>query len=181
MTDLELLVFALGVGVVVGVGLLVALLAAATAAVRTLLATHVGTGVHLDLVDVEAHLRTLEHERHVTAGVVTDVVPESRRPGRMPLALVRPRRTGVRVDVAIPTPDGGVASEWFPLPNELTGRSRLERLLHDAEVPGDHLSDLIGRDVPVSKRGAEWRVSTRRSLSPRSFARGLDLLFSRRV
>ncbi|WP_254534796.1 hypothetical protein [Halomarina litorea] len=181
MTDLELLVFTLSVGVVVGLGLLVALLAAVTAAVRTLLASHVGTGVHLDLADVETHLRALEHERYVTAGVVTDVVPESRRSGRMPFALARSRRPGVRVDVAIPTPEGATASEWFPLPDDLTGRSPLERLLHDAAVPGERLSDLVGREVPVTKRGAEWRLSCSDSLTTRSLARGLDVLFSRRV
>lgn len=185
MTDLELLVFALGAGLVVGVGTLVAALAATTAAVRSLVAAagpQTGTGVHLDIGAVEDRFRTLDHERHVTAGVVTDVVPEARRPGPSVLALLRARRAGVRVDVAIPTPERDVACEWFPLPDELTGRSRLERLLGGADVPGERLSDLVGREVPVRKNGSEWRVAVDgRSLPARSFARGLDVLFSRRV
>jgi hypothetical protein len=191
MTELELLAVALFAGTVLGTGLLVALLWATRAVVGAVAGSvgpRTGSGVHLDpdsdldVVHLEDRFRSLEHERHVTTGVVTDVVAESRRPGSLPLSLARDRREGVRVDVAIPTPGTPVASEWFPLPDELAGRSRLERLLDREGLAGERLSELLGHEVPVRKDGEEWRIAVEeRSLARRVARRGVDRLRSRRV
>ncbi|QCJ46552.1 hypothetical protein [Haloprofundus sp. MHR1] len=115
------------------------------------------------LGDVERHLESLALERHVDAGVVRAVEPERRRPGRSPAAYARNPVDGVRVDVAIPTPDRPVVSEWFPLPARLDGGSRLEAVLRRYGVPPSDLSELLGTEVPVRRdaRG-EWVVDWKR-------------------
>ncbi|KTG08660.1 hypothetical protein AUR64_18515 [Haloprofundus marisrubri] len=103
------------------------------------------------LGDVERHLESLALERHVDSGVVRAVEPERRRPGRSPAAYARPPTDGVRVDVAIPTPERPLVSEWFPLPERLDGRSQLETVLRRYDVPADDLSELLGTEVPVHR------------------------------
>ncbi|WP_224335305.1 hypothetical protein [Haloprofundus halobius] len=111
------------------------------------------------LVDVERHLEALALERHVDTGVVRAVDPERRRPGRGPAAYARDPVDGVRVDVAIPTPAHPVVSEWFPLPERLDGRSRLEAVLRRYDVPPGNLSELLGTEVPVRRAtSGEWVV-----------------------
>jgi hypothetical protein len=124
------------------------------------------------LGEVERHLESLALERHVDTGVVCAVEPERRRPGYGPSAYARPPVDGVRVDVAIPTPDRPVVSEWFPIPERLDGRSRLESVLRRYEVPAENLSGLLGVEVPVRKtdRGVwkpEW-VPRRDALAART-------------
>ncbi|WP_224268738.1 hypothetical protein [Haloprofundus salinisoli] len=111
------------------------------------------------LGDVERHLESLALERYVDAGVVRAVEPERRRPGRGPAAYARDPVDGVRIDVAIPTPRCPVVSEWFPLPERLDGRSRLEAVLRGYDVPPGDLSAFLGTEVPVRKGASgEWVV-----------------------
>ncbi|WP_224449408.1 hypothetical protein [Haloprofundus salilacus] len=111
------------------------------------------------LGDVERELESLALERHVDTGVVRAVDPERRRPGRGPAAYARDPVEGVRIDVAIPTPGGPIVGEWFPLPERLDGRSRLEALLRRYDVPPSNLSELLGTEVPVRRApNGEWIV-----------------------
>lgn len=135
-------------------------------------------GETLAIADVEAHLDSLDHERFVDSGVVQAVTAERRRPGRLPFALARDPREGLRVDVAVPTPLGETATEWFPVPDRLDGDSRFERLLAANDVPHRNVAELVGAEVPIEKVGGQWRIAVQ---EPRhaSVARAVERLRAR--
>ncbi|MGM0592106.1 MAG: hypothetical protein ACQETI_10855 [Halobacteriota archaeon] len=164
MTPLEfLLLVAAGLLVVGLVGYVSVLVVIALAVGRLLTAVGQFIGTSADatgrsLADLEAHLESLALAAHIDTGVVCSVEPERRRP-RGVTGLFTPPRDGVRIDVAVPSPERAVTSIWFALPDSLRGESALERFLGRAGIAADELSELVGREVPVelTDRGT-WRV-----------------------
>ncbi|WP_416841028.1 hypothetical protein [Haloferax sp. DFSO52] len=110
-----------------------------------------------DIRDVELKVAGLRALDHVDAGVVTAVVPERRRGTR---GLDRFSLTdGVRFDLALATPDDRTAWLWVPLPSQLTGESRFERVAAACGVFPDEISDAVGTELPLIRgQDGRWHV-----------------------
>jgi hypothetical protein len=162
MVSVELVLVALLVMLVVGVIAMLGVTAfAAWMAAR--LATNLVTLLRpavigpTDIRDVELRVAGLRALDHVDSGVVTAVVPERRRGAR---GLSRfSLSDGVRFDLALPTPDDRRAQLWVPVPEELTGNSRLERVAEVCDVFPDEISDAVGAELPLDRGDdGQWRV-----------------------
>ncbi|ELZ66847.1 hypothetical protein C5B91_11530 [Haloferax sp. Atlit-10N] len=164
MVEVELVLLALAALFVVGA---VAMLGATAVAAWTTarLAATLSTLVRpvvlgpTDIRDVELRVAGLRALDHVDSGVVTNVVPERRR-GASGLARFS-RRDGVRLDLALATPDDRTATVWVPVPEALTGGSRFERIAAACDVPPEEISDAVGTELPLV-RGADggWRIGS---------------------
>lgn len=113
-----------------------------------------------DIRNVELSVAGLRALDHVDAGVVTAVVPERRRGTR---GLDRFSLTdGVRFDLTLATPDDRRAWVWVPVPSQLTGQSRFERVAEACGVFPDEISDAVGAELPLVRRpDGTWRVAER--------------------
>lgn len=117
-----------------------------------------------DIHDVELRVAGLRALDHVDSGVVTTVVPERRR-GKRGLSRLS-LSDGVRFDLALATPDDRRAWLWVPVPTQLTGDSRFERVAAACGVFPDEISDAVGAELPLV-RGTDgtWRVADGRTPS----------------
>ncbi|WP_411966815.1 hypothetical protein [Haloferax sp. YSSS75] len=163
MVELELvliallLVFTIGAMAMLGATAVAAWVTARLAANALTLVRPVVVGP-TDIRDVELRVAGLRALDHVDAGVVTAVSPERRR-GKRGLSRLS-LSDGVRFDLALATPDDRRAWLWVPVPAQLTGESRFERVAAACGVFPDEISDAVGAELPLV-RGTDgtWRVA----------------------
>lgn len=106
------------------------------------------------LAELEEEMRTMQIEGEIDKGVVTEVVPERRAKRRSEY------ENGISVHVRIPNNRGTTTEFWLPIPDELNGRSKIEKFNYLYDIPLDDLDELVGLKVPVEKnRNDEWEVT----------------------
>jgi len=100
----------------------------------------------------------MQIEEDIDKGIITEVVPERRENER---AFAKEEyEKGISVHVRIPNNQGTETEFWLPIPDDLDGRSKIEKFKQLYDVPLDDLDELVGLEVPVEKnRNDEWEVT----------------------
>lgn len=110
------------------------------------------------LTELEEEMRTMQMEKDIDHGIITEVIPERRKKSRGFQSGTYEK--GICLRVRIPDNQGTTTDFWLPIPDELDGRSKIEFFKHLYDIPLDDLDELVGLKVPVEKnRNDEWEVT----------------------